>query len=237
MSLHTPQAHDSPPAVKQVEAVIQEFAALQASLKRARRIRSGLFLSALAFVVLTCVILYQFGTRLGSTENREQIITIAQKQFGNRSSEYMQEVQTLVDKSTPVITEAFYKQAKKDLPIFLQGIQTEREAFVTDLRSELEKKLAEHYHKVLEKHRDTLKKEFPAAEDAELQQKMTNNLNIVFEKLVRKYYVDDVNTQLVAFYDAWDHFPAVDPAAKGDVPIEDQFVGTLLEFLKHNLTN
>jgi hypothetical protein len=216
---------------------VQEFAALQASLKRARRIRSALFFAALLFVVATCVTLYQFGARLGSTENREAIISLAQKHLGEHSDEYMKEVNLLVENSGPVVYDAFYKQAKKDLPAYLRGVQTERDAFVTDIRADLEKKLADHYHKVLDQHRETLKKEFPDAQNAELQQKMTDNLNVVFEKMVKKYYVDDLNTQLVAFYDAWDHFPAAAPPAKGDVPIEDQFIGTLLDFLKHNLTN
>jgi hypothetical protein len=227
---------ESPAGAQQIESLIREFEALKASIVRARRIRQGLLLVAVAFVALTCVIFFNFASSLKSQENVDTLLKLAQERLGDRTDSYMREVQTLVDSSAPVLTEAFYAQAKKDLPKYLQSVEKERDTFLANLRPKVEKKLDDQYHAILEKHRETLKREFPAVEDAELQTKMVNNLGLVFDKMVTKYYGDDLKDQMVTLYDSWDQFPPADAPARDESPLEEQFIGHLLELVKHGLT-
>lgn len=224
------------PTAAQVEALIRECDALRDALGRANTVRRILIVGLLLFVAATGAMFYDMARRIGSRENLDDVTRRVQERLAGRSDSYMKEVQLLVDRSTPVITDAFYKQAKKDMPLYLSGVEEQRTVFVENLRARAEKALAEHYDKVIAKHEETLRKEFPKAEDPEVRKRLVANLHAVFERLIRKYYIDDLNGQMVALYDNWDHFPAADVPGRDDPRLEDQFIGTLLEIVKQKVT-
>jgi hypothetical protein len=219
----------------QLDALAHEFDSLRAAMTRARRIRSLLFLTFLIFIGGFVFVLYQYGMELQGAEYRDQLSSLAQKKFNENQQEYAGKVTGLVKKVTPIVTDAFYGQAKKDLPSYLKAAQDQRELFTTDIREKIEKRLNAHFEKIVDQHKATLKKEFPAVDDTKLQERVSANLHLVFEKLVKKYYIDDLNAQLVELYDGLEQFPAADEPGKTDARLEDQLIGTLLELLYGDL--
>jgi hypothetical protein len=95
----------------------------------------------------------------------------------------------------------------------------------------------EHFNTLLDRHEKILQEELPTAKDPEARQRLRTNLGIVFDRMVKRYYGDEMKDQLIALYDGWDRFPAAPPpTGRDDPPLEDQFIGTLLEVLTQKLT-
>ena len=75
-----------------------------------------------------------------------------------------------------------------------------------------------------------------ATQGPEVRKRIVANLHTVFEKMVKKYYADDLKGQLVALYDSVDRFPAADRPAPGEPKLEQQFIGTLLELVPRRMS-
>lgn len=225
------------PSTAQIEALIRDCAALTEALAKARRVRQMVFFAVVVFVGAACVMFYNLGTRLGGDEYKTDLLKEAQGRLANNSEQYMREVQTLVDRSTPVLTAAFSAQVKKDLPKFLKAVETERDQLAKDLQVEMTQQIEGRYAKVLGGHRAVLEAEFPMVKDPVLYGRMMENLDAAMDRLVKKYYVDEMNGQLTALYDSWDHYPPADLPGPGAPSLEDEFIGVLLELLSHKLTH
>ena len=141
----------------------------------------------------------------------------------------MKEVQTLSEKITPVITKAFYEQAKKDTPKLTLAMNKERELLMKNVQARLEKQINDQYAKVLTDYETILITEFPKAEDDNIRRRVMANFREAMNRMVKKFYADQFQTELQAMYDTWDEFPVADAVDEGDVPMEDQLVGYLLE--------
>jgi hypothetical protein len=159
----------------------------------------------------------------------------AQERLAERNPFIMSEVQKLVDHSAPIVSQAFCEQTKKDLPAFLQAAGAERDTFVEELQKRLNERLTVHHQKLLARYMNVLREEFPAVRDEKLHEAMMANLQTTVDALVRKYYVEELRTELLALYGQWDDFPVAPPVADGEPPLEDQLLANLLDLLKLKL--
>jgi hypothetical protein len=225
------------PSTQQIENLMRTCASLSEALDRSRRVRRLLVLVTVALVAVICFMFYRLGSELASAEYRAQLQATAQERLSKNSEGYMRELQVLVDHSRPVVTDAFYKQAKKDLPSYVRAAKAERDKLADELKERLAARLNAHYEHALAQHQKKLEDKFPNIKDPELHKKMTGNLHTAIEKLVQKYFVADMQTQLTALYDGWDQFPQAEAPGRGQPPLEDQFIGNLLELLKVELTD
>ena len=224
------------PWEQQVEALQRDCAALMRALERARTVRTVLLVAMLVFVAAAAGMFYSLGRRLQDKENLDRLRTLAEERLAKNSDRYLGELRLLVDHASPVLTDAFYKRAKEDLPSFLHAAGQERERFAQEMQARVAERLDAQYRRALERHRKLLEAEFPRVKDKELHQQMVGNLALACDRLVKKYYVDELQGQLVGLYDAWDHFPAADAPGKGGPALEDLFIAHLLELLTLKLT-
>ncbi len=215
-----------------IEQIEREARALIDAISQGQRARQLLFLLLIAFVAVTCFAYYKLATRFQQKEHLDALITKAQERLEKRSDFLLQETQKLVDHTAPVLSAAFYSQAKNDLPRFLQGMQGERDQLVENLIVSVEQKLTAHQKKVLERHQKVLEEEFPAVKVTDQQAAMIANLDLAFDKLVRKYYIERMRDEVLSMFNTWDEFPTAAPPAPDDPPTSDQFIGTLLEIVK-----
>jgi hypothetical protein len=225
---------EAQPSAAQVEELLRVCEGLQRALARAKLVRQFLMIATLAFIVIVCYMFYTIFKRF-APENMGELQSVAQKKLTENSDEYMRELQTLADNSRPVVVDAFLKQAKKDMPAYMHAAGQERERFVEEMQDRVSKSLLEHYGKVLDRHQKLLEEEFPLIKDQETHRRMMGNLHLAVEKLVKKYYVEEMRGQILALYDGWDQFPRADVPAKGDPSLEDQFIGGLVEVLRKAL--
>ena len=235
MSLAVSDPVEGMPSANSVEALMRECESLTRALGQARSIRRFLLLGLLALAIAASLLFYRFYSNLTAKENVDQMIATVQKRLGERSDSYVGQVQTLVSSASPVVSDVFYKQATKDLPLMLQGVEKERDAFVENLKARLAKTLSEHYDGMVTQHTAILLKELPEAQDDEVRRRLVASLHVVFERMVKKYYADELNAKLVALYDAWDHFPAAEKPGKDEPSLDQQFIGVLLEAVSHRM--
>jgi hypothetical protein len=228
-------AVEGTPSTRSVEALMRECEGLTRAIAGARKTRRVLLIAIVLFIVAVSSLFYQMYRSVTAKENVDLMLQTVQQRLASRSDTYMREVQLLVDSASPVITDAFYKQSTKDLPLLLKGVESERDAFVVDLQEKLVKSLGDHYDAMIKKHEAILIKELPETENPEVRKKIVANLHEVFERLVKKYYADDLKVKLTALYDSWDHFPAAERPTKDEPALEQQFIGTLLEAVSHRL--
>jgi hypothetical protein len=217
---------------KRIVSLERDAQQLAQALAQSQRTRGILILALAVFVGVSCYAYYGLATRFLRKDQMDLLVRKAQDRMEQRSDFMMKEVQALVDHSAPVVSQAFYDQAKKDLPAYLQAIQSERDTFTENLQARLEERLQAHHQKLLERHLRLLKEEFPAVEDERLHAAMTANLQVAVNKLARKYYTNELKVEMLSMYGIWDEFPAAAPSAEGDVATEDQLIGALLELLR-----
>jgi len=217
---------------QRVASLEQDTRQLVGALAQSQRTRKLIILALVVFVCVTCYAFYGLATRFQRKEQMDVLVRKAQDRLEQRSEFMMKEVQALVDHSAPLVSKAFMDQAKKDLPGYLEAVQSERDKFTENLQARLEERLKTRHQELLERHAKLLKEEFPGVEDEKLHAAMMANLQTAVDKLARKYYIEELKQEMLAMYGTWDGFPAAEKAAAGDPRIEDQLIGTLMELLK-----
>jgi hypothetical protein len=231
MSSAGSQSDDNVVLAEQIRAVERESAALAAALSRGRRVRLLLFLLVVAVAVLVTGAFYQLGSRVTSDDNRQKLLEIAQQRLTDNSDAYMKHVRTLVDETSPAITQAFTEQVKKDLPSYMKGMEKERDQFIEDLQTELTKKLNTHYDKLLAQQDQTLKEEFPLVKDEQLHARMMQNIDLAVQKMIKKCYIDEMGNELHGVFQSLDDFPPAGPPQKG-MTLPDEFAANAIELVK-----
>jgi hypothetical protein len=222
---------------KQLDALSRDVEVLAATHARARHVRLALAGLTFALCIVIVVTFYRLANGLVQQDNLDRLMKVAEKRLEKRSDDYMRQVQLLVDTSSPVISEAFSRQVKKDLPKYFKIMEEERDQFADELQRNLSARITRKYEKELARHEDILRKEFPHINNEVQHQRMVKNLQAAIEKSVQKTYVGELQGELDKLYATWDRFPAA-PAVKGtDVPLEDQLLGNLLKLLEIKLAN
>ncbi len=230
-------APDTAALAQKIEAAQHEAAALSAAMAWARYVRLIMFVALVAFVCVIVSLFWRLGQRITSPENVDKIVARGEERLADPKNEYMYQVQLLVDHSSPVLSQAFTEQARKDLPGFLRAMEKERDQLAVSLQNKLEAKLDTRYREVVERHQKVLTDEFPQAQNEELRAKMVANINLAVERLVKKYYVKELEAQLNELYQAWDDFPAAARPGPNDYPLEEQFISYLFELLRIKLAH
>lgn len=230
MSTTVTPAREHESLAPRVAALERETQGLAQSLGEARRTRLLILLLLVAFVCATCFAFYRLATRFQQPEQLQLLRTKAEEKLRDKSDLIVKEAQTLVDNAAPALQTAFMEQFNKDLPTYMQAVGAEREALVENLQKGLQVKLEAHHQQLLERHQALLREEFPAVKDEELHARMMANLQVAVNRLVKKYYIDEVHDQMFALYGLWDEFPMADPAASGELPLADQIYGNVWEW-------
>src|SRR5262249_1318028 len=117
------------------------------------------------------------------------------------------------------------------------AVEKERPKLMENLQKQLEKKLEAHYENVLKKYKDALEQEFPTIKDKKQHERMMANLKVALDELIQKYYVKEMNDQLVSIFNELDKFPSAEKPKKGDLPLEDQFTANLWALFMSKLTS
>lgn len=212
-----------------VQAVQGQVAALESALNASRKSRQIILVGLVAVIAVVAYLFYGLANQLRSEEYITKLSEQAQTYANDNSDSYMREVKTLADAVTPVITKAFYEQAKKDTPKLTLAMNKERELLMKNVQARLEKQINDQYAKVLTDYEQILLTEFPKAEDDIIRRRVMANFREAMNRMVKKFYADQFQKELQAMYDTWDEFPVADAVDEGDVPLEDQLVGYLLE--------
>jgi hypothetical protein len=224
-------------AASSVDAVLRESESLTAALRRGRAVRLFLILLTLALIAGIGWWFYNWIQQLRSEENLNRIQALAQERLTQNSDKYYGEVQRLVDTNYPVISQAFVDQVKKDLPTYLQAIDKERAQFTESIQKKLETTLNDRLMAAIDKHEALIQQELPATKDRDKLERIERNMREAMQRMIKKYYVDEMRDEMLGIYETWDRFPAAEPVGPNDPRLEDQLIGNLLEYLSYRFTH
>jgi hypothetical protein len=219
-----------------VGAIESESRAVVAALGRARTYRLLLLVLVFAFAAISVNAFYQLFTGFMAKEQLDALVKKAEDRLTKRSDLLTKQVEQLVNHSAPKISAAFGEQAKQDLPQFLRAAGVERDALVENLQVQLESRMQAHYKKLLERQQKIIDEEYPDVQDPKLREAMMANILVAVDRATKKYFIDELKTELEGMYAMWDQFPVAEPPGKDDVPLEDQLVGNMIELLKIKLS-
>ena len=234
----TPSTSAVDAKLEQLAGVLeQKIEALHSALAFARNVRIGLIVIVVALVGVFSIQLFNFGRSLQSPAYIGDLRTRGEKRLAERQGMLTQELETLIKESSPVLTEAFYDQAKKDLPLFMTVVGNEREYLLNSLEKKYRTFLESRHDKLLEKYEAVIFEELPEAKDPEIRKKMMANLEKLSHKLVDKYYIHDLSENILQLYNAWDQFPVAAAPEANDPPMNDQLIAAMLDVLSVKLAH
>ncbi len=200
----------------QIEGVIRESNALNASLSQARVIRLLLFLVLVGFVLYVCWTYYDLGRKLIYDEKYHSlVIQEVQTTLEKDKDRYMKDVQKLMDEVMPTVRDSFTSRAQKDYPVVVQALDKERDNLQLSLSTQLDQKVDEHLQKMVKKHMDDVRKAFPTVADEKTHERVLANLQKAMKDLAQRYFVKEFNNKLLDLYATWDRIPQAERPAKG----------------------
>ena len=223
--------------LKEVEALEQQVAALNLTIRRARTTRLVIFFVALAIVVGSVWMFYRLGMQVKSPENLQLLAQKAKDHFTGKSSDYVQKVKTIANNSIPVVKEAFLEQVKKDTPKYNQVAEEQRLLLVSNLRDQVRDQVMHHFAESGGQFKAILQEEFPEVDDPAAFAKMNANLDQIMGQLVEKYYAEDLQKEILKIYDQWDTFPVAEREGAEEVSLEQQLIANLLELVSLRLNS
>ena len=217
--------------IERIDSLEKQVHELEAALQASRRIRTLILVSLLAVMALIIYLFMGLFHKVTSQSFQNAIAAEAQTRFEANQVRYMNDVKGVVDRASPVVTQAFYKQSKQDMPKYTAAIDEQREVFLKDIQSQLDAKLKAKYSRLLVDYEDRLVAEFPELKDDRFRAKVIRSLDKALNELVTKYYTDEMGMAIGRIYENWDRFPPVDEPGKNDPQLGDQLIGTLLELM------
>jgi hypothetical protein len=221
--------------LNKIRALGQEVAAMKVALRRSSLTRLTLLLLVLAFLAVSIWMFYNLAMRFGSKENLDRLAAKANERINQSAEPAMKQLQGLVDHCTPVLTKAFSDQAQADMPKYTEVLDAQRELLVKNLETRLGDRITARCEAAGERYEAILREEFPQVDDSELLVQMYASIEQIMEKLVAKYYSEQIRQEVEGVADSWDDFEMADLPAEGETPLEQEFLAELMQLGAYRL--
>ena len=221
--------------VERIESLEAQVRELENALNGARRIRLVFMCAVLALMALIIYLFLGMFRKVTSESFKLAVTQQVQERFEKNQVRYMNEVKTLVDNASPIVTEAFYAQSKADMPQYASAFEKERAIFLTEVQTKLDAQLRKKYTDLLAGYETRLVKEFPELQDEEFRKKVMRSLDKAIGELASKYYAKEMGGVIAHINESWDQFPQAELPKTGEPQLGDQLVGTLLELMSKRL--
>jgi hypothetical protein len=147
----------------------------------------------------------------------------------------MKQVRALVEDVQPEVTKAFTARAREDMPLYVQSLEKEGDAFKNNLSKQFEKAIQTQGQKAIQHQEGLLKKEFPTIQDEKVHARVVANLQTAFKNLTDRYYVKEFNHELEGLYTTWEKFQPAQP--DNNQTDDEMFMSSLLEILRVKLAH
>jgi class 3 adenylate cyclase len=141
----------------------------------------------------------------------------------------VKEMEDLGKTSMPIVQQAFSTQINKDMPKHRAMFNEQRDLLMVNLQTRGDELLQARYQKILNQHKTILKSEFEGMDDAKIEQ-MLAHINIATNRLLRKYYYEEIEGQIDQLKQTFDEFAIAEPT--GGETLNQQLLGTSVELLR-----
>lgn len=202
---------------------------LEASLRRTRwsLALAVLLLLGYAAAVASVVSFARFGAR----KKGDELLTAVRQQLVKDVGPLTGEAADMAASVTPPVASAFFDQVRQDLPALTRTAEKQAKKLADHLEATLQKDLEARYKAERPKYREVLKQEFPEITDRATIERMVDQFEAAFNKLIRRYHVKEYRTAVERTAKQWQEIaPASAPG--GPKALAQQFSDDLTEWLQ-----
>ncbi len=223
------QAEFTPDLSQKIAQIEREVDSLRSAISRARMVRFVFLLALIALVLAVVYFFLQLASQVTSEKFMEEIASEAKLHIENNQSDYQKQVQSLVDHSYPILTQAFSDQATKDMQKFTSAMDHERETLTNNLQTQLNDRLSKKYQGVLQEYESKMIETFPELADEKTRDKVIDNFQSIINTLVARNYGDRFNVSSQRLMSIWDEFPAAEEVVGDATTLEEKLVHNLMQ--------
>lgn len=200
------------------------------ALEWATKVRLILFTGLLLFALISAFLFLRLYNDIKTNRFAEvqRLITEKPAEF---SEPLTRQLMILAEEQGPYVIDVFRDQAKKDSKLYMAAFDTEREAMVANLQRVIEDKLARSYVTLLDEQEKLLAKEFPVLQDPVKREVVRKNMEKIYEKIGKRYYVNFFQEELDEMAEHLETFPQSKPK-RSDVSIEEEIATEFLELVR-----
>ena len=141
------------------------------------------------------------------------------------------QIMALAEEQGPHVIEVFRQQAQKDSNQYMAAFDTERATMITNLQRNVEDRLAKSYVTILDEQEKLLANEFPVLQDPVKLEIVRANLEKIYQKIGKRYYVNLLKEELDDMAEQLDTFPPTNPK-QANVPVAEQVATEFLELVR-----
>lgn len=235
MSTENSPTAENEALLKKIGALGDEVKAMKTSMRRASLTRLLLLFLVLALLFGSIWMFYKLAMRFASKENIELLTNKATLRLNESADKAREQLDGLVSHCTPVLTEAFSEQAQADMPKYTEVVNEQRDLLVKNLEARLTERINARWETANTRYEAMLREEFPQIDDSELLVQMYSTLEQIMEKLVDKYYSDQIREEIEGVCNTWNDFEMAEVPATGELPLEQEFLAALLHLAAYRL--
>ena len=256
MSAENPSAADLDQLSQKVTAIERDSMAIGTAMTRGRQFRLGIFVLLFAVVIVFIFKYKAFFEQFTTEAKQEEFMTAAQTTFfgeediehavmtklfdGKEPDAALQDtLNQMAESSGQQVQEIFRAQVESDMGKYTAALHAQREILAQNLEQRLNEMVDEHYKELLNQHQSILEEKFKDRSQFSEKQlgRMIYNLDEAQKRLLKKYYVKELETQLKQLYDQYESFPVAEAAKPGDQPLEKQLLQKMAEMVSLKLSS
>jgi hypothetical protein len=203
---------------------------LRKALRQARINLALIALMLLAFVAGVCYAVWFVEHRLQQKE--EQTLAAVRERLGKDMGPLSKELTDLAGEVGPPVAVAFYERLKADVPAYVHTVDEQSKELTEHVQSAVRRDVQAQYHAARGRYRAILRAEFPQVTDPARLDAMMARFELVFNRLIQRYYVDQFRELLTTAIRHWNAIPPADAPKPGEKPLADQLAEDMTAWLR-----
>jgi hypothetical protein len=212
-----------PPAASQAEE-------LRKALRQARINLALIALMLLAFVAGVCYAVWFAERRLRQKE--EQTLAAVRQRLARDMRPITEELGDLAGEVGPPVAVAFYERLKADVPAYVHTVDEQSKELTEHVQSAVRRDVQARYRAARGRYRAILQEEFPEVTDPAQLDAMMARFEAVFNRLIQRYYVDQLRDLLKDVIRRWNAIPPAEAPKPGEKPLADQLAEDVAAWLR-----
>jgi hypothetical protein len=203
---------------------------LRQALRQARVNLALIALMLLAFVAGTVYAVWFAEHRLRQKE--EQTLAAVRQRLARDMRPLSQELTDLAGEIGPPVAVAFYERLKADVPAYVHTVDEQSKELTEHVTAAVRRDVRAQYHAARGRYRAILREEFPEVTDPAQLDGMMARFEAVFNRLIQRYYVDQLRDLLAAAVRRWNAIPPAAPPGPGERPLADRLAEDATAWLR-----
>jgi hypothetical protein len=203
---------------------------LRKALRQARINLALIALMLLAFVAAVCYAVWWAEHRLQQKE--EQTLAVVRERLARDMRPIGEELGDLAAEVGPPVAVAFYERLKADVPAYVHTVDEQSKELTEHVEAAVRRDVRAQYQGARDRYRDILQEEFPEVTDPAQLDAMMARFEVVFNRLIQRYYVDQFRDLLSAAIRHWNAIPPAAPPRPGEKSLADQLAADVSEWAR-----